>query len=153
MVHCKSRKHKLNTKSSTEAEVVGVSDYLPYNIWVFLFMLSQGYDIKQKILFKDNQSAINMEKNGKKSCTGNSRHIYIRYFFSQENIESKKMSIAYCSTVHILADFFTKSLQGALFAKFCDVIIGWKHIDTLQMGPPSTKENVVDVVKVRSNQE
>ena len=29
----KSTKQKLNTQSSTEAEVVGVSDYLPGNIW------------------------------------------------------------------------------------------------------------------------
>ena len=29
----KSTKQKLNTKSSTEAEAVGVSDYLPSNIW------------------------------------------------------------------------------------------------------------------------
>ena len=29
--------------------------------------------------------------------------------------------------------------------------MGWKHIDTLQMGPSSTKERVVNVVKVRSN--
>ena len=53
----------------------------------------------------------------------------------------------------MLADFFTKALQGALFSKFCDVIIGWNHIYTLQMGPPSTKERVVTVIKVRSNQE
>ena len=45
-VHCKSSKQKLNTKSSTKAEVLGVSNYLPYNIWICLFMLAQGYDIK-----------------------------------------------------------------------------------------------------------
>jgi hypothetical protein len=32
-VMCKSAKQKLNTKSSTEAELVGASDYLPYPIW------------------------------------------------------------------------------------------------------------------------
>ena len=53
----------------------------------------------------------------------------------------------------MLTDFFTKSLQGALFVKFRDVLMGWKHVDTLQMGPPSTKERVGNVVKVRSNQE
>ena len=47
MVRCNSSKHKLNTKSSTESEVFGVSDYLPYNIG-FLFMGAQGYEIKQK---------------------------------------------------------------------------------------------------------
>ena len=41
LVHCKSRKQKLNTKSSTESKVVGVSDYLPYNIWVCVFIEDQ----------------------------------------------------------------------------------------------------------------
>ena len=78
MVHYKSSKQKLNTKSSTEAKVVGVSYYLPYNICICSFMGAQGYDIKQNILVQDNQSAIKIEKNGKKSNTGNSRHIDIR---------------------------------------------------------------------------
>ena len=29
----------------------------------------------------------------------------------------------------------------------------WKHVDTLQIGPNSTKENVGNAVNVRSNQE
>ena len=33
------------------------------------------------------------------------------------------------------------------------MIMGWKHVDTLQMRPPSTKDRVGNVVKVRSNQE
>ena len=33
------------------------------------------------------------------------------------------------------------------------MIMGWKHVDTLQMEPPSTKECVVNVVKVSSNRE
>ena len=32
MIHCRSSKQKLNTKSSTEAEVVGVSEYIPFNL-------------------------------------------------------------------------------------------------------------------------
>ncbi len=31
----------------------------------------------------------------------------------------------------MLADFFTKPLQGSLFRKFSDVVLGYKHIDTL----------------------
>ena len=93
MLHCKFSKQKINTKSSTEAKVVGLSDYLPYNIWIFLFMIAQGYNINQNILFQDNQSSIKMEKKRMKSCTGNSRHIYISYFFAKYRIESKKISI------------------------------------------------------------
>ena len=94
-----------------------------------------------------------MEKNGKKLCTGNSRHIDICYFFDKDGFESNKMYIAYCSTEHMLAYFCTKSLQGYLFAKFRDMIMEWKHVDTLQMGPPSTKERVGNVVKFRSKHE
>ena len=36
------KKQKLNTKSSTEGEIVGVSDYLPNVIWG-VFMEAQGY--------------------------------------------------------------------------------------------------------------
>ena len=37
--------------------------------------------------------------------------------------------------------------------KFREVIMGWKHIDTLQMGPTSTKELVGNVEKVESRKE
>ena len=104
-------------------------------------------------MFQDNQSAIKIKKNGKKSCNGNSRHIYIRYFFAKDRVETNKILIEYCSTEHMLADCFTKSLQGVLFAKFHEVIMGWKHVDNLQMGPASTKEGVGNVVKVRATQE
>ena len=53
----------------------------------------------------------------------------------------------------MLVDFFNEALQGALFAKFCDVIMGFKHVDNLQIGTPSTKDSVGNVVTVRSNQE
>ena len=47
--------------------------------------------------------------------------------------------------------FFTKFLQGYLFVKFLEVIMGWEHVDNLQMVPPSTKEPVVNVVEVQSS--
>ena len=106
MVHCTSSKQIMNTKSSTEDKVVSISDYLTYNICIWLFMRAQGYGINQNILFQDNQSAIHMEKNGKKSCTGNYRQINIRYFFANDRTESKKKSTAYCSTQHMLSFFY-----------------------------------------------
>ena len=77
-LHAKSGVQKLNTKSSTEAEIVGVSDYLLYKIWMMKLMGAQGYKIKNDILYQDNQSAMRMEQNGRNSYTGNSRHIDIR---------------------------------------------------------------------------
>ena len=59
----KSSKQKLNTKSSTEAEMVGVSDYLPRAIWAKKFMEGQGYTLKESRFYQDNQSTIRFEKN------------------------------------------------------------------------------------------
>ena len=132
VVHAKSSKQKLNTKSSTEAEVVGLSEYLPYNIWFLNFLNAQGYTITNNIVYQDNQSAMRMEKNGRNSCTGNSRHIHIKYFFVKDRVDNNELKIQYCPTAEMLADFFTKPLQGALFKKFRDVIMGWKHITTLR---------------------
>ena len=39
----KLSKKKLNTKSSTEAELVGASDYLPNLLWAKMFMEAQVY--------------------------------------------------------------------------------------------------------------
>ena len=83
-VHCKSSKQKLNTKCSTEAELVGVSEYLPYHIWFMNFLQFQSVTVQKKVLLQDNQSAIRMERNEWNSCTGKSRHIDIRYFFVKD---------------------------------------------------------------------
>jgi len=48
-IMCKSTKQKLNTKSSTEAEVVGSSDYLPNTIWARMFLAEQGYELTENI--------------------------------------------------------------------------------------------------------
>lgn len=43
----KSTKQKLNIKSSTEAELVGASDYLPNAIWTKNFLEAQGHDLTE----------------------------------------------------------------------------------------------------------
>ena len=60
------KKQKLNTKSSTEAELVGADDAVPQMLWTKYFLESQGYGIDENILNQDNMRAILLEKNGKK---------------------------------------------------------------------------------------
>jgi hypothetical protein len=87
----KSSKQKLNTKSSTRAELFGASNYLPYSIsWAKYFLEAQGYTLKENVFYQDNQSTIRFEKNGRKSCGPNSRHIEIRYFFNTKQDRSSK---------------------------------------------------------------
>ena len=131
VLYAKCSKQKLNVKSSTEAELVGNSDYIPYNLWLLLFMSAQGYEIKNNVLYQDNQSTILMLKNGRNSCTGNSRHVNIRYFFVKDRIDKKEVRVEYCPSLIMLADFFTKPLQRSLFNKFRAVIMGYRPISDL----------------------
>jgi len=136
-------KAETNTKSSTEAEVVGSSDYLPNTIWARMFLAEQGYELTKNIFYQDNQSAIRLEKNGRASCGQKSRHIGIRYFFMQNRFESEGISVVYCPTDKMLADFFTKPLQGSLFREFRGVLLGHCHVDTLTKSPlPPSEERV-----------
>ena len=73
-----------------------------------------------------------MLKNGRNSCTGNSRHIHIRYFFVKDRVDKKEVKIEYCPSLDMLADFFTKPLQGKLFLKFKEVLMGHKPITSLK---------------------
>ncbi len=148
-VMSKSSKQKLNTKSSTEAELVGASDYLPYPIWAKNFLAAQGYELKENVFYQDNQSTIRFEKNGRKSCGPNSRHIDIRYFFIKDRLELGDIDVQYCPTAQMLADFFTKPLQGNLFRMFRAVIMGHKHISTLkEMMPSPSQERVGKGTKI-----
>jgi len=82
--------------------------------------------------------AIKMENKRRNSCTGNLRHISIRYFFVKDRVEQKEFRIEYCSTNDMIADYFTKPLQGKQFLRFREVIMGWKHINALLS--PTDKE-------------
>ena len=90
-----------------------------------------------------------MEKNGRNLCTGNSRHIDIRYFFTKDRVDKGELDIGYCPTEKMLADFFTKPLQGSLFKVFRAVIMGHEPIDSL-LQDHRIKECVGDRV-IRSN--
>lgn len=118
-----STKHKINTKSSTEGELIAVNDVMPQVLWTRYFLEAQGYEVKDSIIYQDNQSAILLEKNGKASSGKRTRHINIRYFFVHDRVEAGEVSIQYCPTGDMVADFFTKPLQGTLFRKFRDQIL------------------------------
>ncbi|MEM1009074.1 MAG: Ty1/Copia family ribonuclease HI [Myxococcota bacterium] len=112
---CMSNKQKLVTKSSTEAEFVGASDYLPNTIWVKMFLECQGLIINECTFEQDNESAIRLEVNGRASATKQSRHIAIRYFWTKDRLLQHDIQVWYCNSTMMLADYLSKPLQGRFF--------------------------------------
>jgi hypothetical protein len=119
-----SGKQKLNTRSSTESELVGVDDMMSLIIWSRNFLIAQGYVVIDNILHQDNRSAILLQKNGKMSSGKRTKHIAIRYFFVTDRIKAGEISPKWCPTGEMIADFLTKPLQGAMFRKFRDLLMG-----------------------------
>ena len=123
-VYVKSSKQKLNTKSSTEAEIVGVSDSLSQAIWTREFLQEQGYVMGPIILKQDNKSTMVLLNKGM-STSERTRHIGIRFFFVKDRIETKEVVLEYLPTTEMVADVMTKPLQGELFRKMRALLLGW----------------------------
>ncbi len=77
----KSTKHKLNTRSSTESEIVAVDNLIPQILWVRLFLKAQRFAVSNNILFQDNKSVMLLETNGRASSSKRTRHIEIWYYY------------------------------------------------------------------------
>ena len=118
-----STKQKLNTRSSTETELVAADDFMPIILWTNYFLEAQGYGSQDTILYQDNQSTILLEKNGHKSSSKRTKHINCWFYFISARIHTGDLSVEYCPTEEMVGDFFTKPLQGKLFLKFCRLIM------------------------------
>ena len=123
-VYGASVKQKINTASSTEAELVGVADALPKMLRTRYFMENQGYLVEDVFVYQDNESAILLETNGMKSVGKGSRHVKIKYFLIADKVKGKELRVLHCPTEDMTADFYTKPLQGALFIKHRNSMLG-----------------------------
>ena len=118
-----STKQKVMSRSSTEAELVGLDDVISKILWSKLFIEAQGYRVGTTIVYRDNTSAMKLEENGKSSSGKRTRHFNIKYFYITDLIQRKQVQIEYCPTDAMIADYMTKPLVGAKFLQFRDLIM------------------------------
>ena len=123
-IFAKSNTQKLNTKSSTESELVAISDSATQILWTRNFLEEQQFIMGPATIYQDNMSTIALIKNGK-SNSDRTRHIGIRYFFISDRVTSNELFIEYMPTEEMLADVLTKPLQGMLFKKLSDKLLNW----------------------------
>ena len=124
-VFVRSAKQKIVSKSSTEAELIGLTDSLTQAIWTREFLLGQGYTMGPATIYQDNMSAIALAAKGR-STSDRTRHIHIRYFFVKDRVDSGEVHIEYKPTKLMLADILTKPLQGDLFRAMRKELLNWE---------------------------
>ena len=59
--------------------------------------------------------------------------MHIRHLFVKERIDKCEIHVQYCPIEFILADFNTKPLQGQLFMKFRDNLMGYAPLSSLRI--------------------
>jgi hypothetical protein len=100
-------------------------------------MKAQGYGAKDNFLFQDNKSSILLENNDKASSSKCTKHINIWYFFITDRVSKEEVPVVWCPTGDMIGDYATKTLQGAIFWKCRDQIIGVTHGKTRDQERPT----------------
>ena len=108
---------KLNTRSSTEAEIVGADDMMGPVVWSKHFLEAQGHKV-DNIVMQDNESSIKLKSNGRKSAGKRSRHLNIRLFFVTDWKDKKNIGVQCCPTDLMWGDHTSKPPVGAKFKGF-----------------------------------
>jgi len=60
-------------------------------------------------------SSIKLEVNGKRSSTQRTRHLSIKFFYVTDQIKQGWLTVKHCPTKEMVADIYTKPLNGILF--------------------------------------
>lgn len=124
-IFSKSAKQKIVTKSSTEAELVGLSDTASQAIHLRNLIIAQGYELGPAVIYQDNLSCMALIKRGGPGSE-RSRHIHIRYFWLTEKVAEGEVVLQHLGTENMFANILTKPVQGAQFERERHGLTNWK---------------------------
>jgi hypothetical protein len=123
-VHAKSSKQTNVTKSSTEAELVGLSDSANQGIFMRNFIIAQGHAVGPLVIYQDNMSCMALIERGR-SAAERTRHIAIRFFWISERVSSKEVQVVHKPSLQLYANLLTKPLQGPQFVLERQGLTNW----------------------------
>ncbi|KAG5866244.1 hypothetical protein JTB14_017895 [Gonioctena quinquepunctata] len=119
LVSWRSKKQDYVSLSSTEAEVIALSEACQEAMWLKQLLKDFGEVIKIKI-FEDNQSCIKMLDSERISDRTN--HIDTKYIYAKEMKKKNEIVFEYCPTNGMVADILTKPLEVNKIRKFREMM-------------------------------
>jgi hypothetical protein len=107
-------------------------------------------DRQKRFLPRQHERYANETQRPRFSRTTIPAHKYQGYFFIADRISHGEVNLVHCPMGIMIAEFFTKPLQGALFAKFRDIIMGITHFSTLDAPNPVEPRSVLNMDSLAS---
>ena len=89
-----SSKQKLNTKSSTEVELVAIDDAMGQILWTRHFLAAQGFPVHTTKIYPDSKSTILLSENGRLSSSKQTWHLNVRYIFMTDKIQKGEVKVS-----------------------------------------------------------
>ena len=97
-IHIKSIEQKIDGKSGTETEIIGVDDVSHQILWTNHFTKAQGWTHNTTI-HPDIKSAISLENERRLSGGSGTKHINTRHCFVKETIKQGEMNVEHANQV------------------------------------------------------
>jgi len=118
-----SRRQKLVTTSSTEAEYVAATEAVCEGLWLHRVTNELGLKSEKLLLHEDNTSVINRCIKGAHEFHRRSKHIDVKFHFIRDQVQKGNVDIQYVNTHENPADVMTKLLSGTEFGKKVDYLV------------------------------
>ena len=120
-VSWRSQQQEVVALSSTEAEYISLCSVIKESIWVQRLVcdlpgMKDMFPMGVNVMV-DSQGYIKLAKSN--STNRRTKHIDVRYHFTREAVQSKKVHLNYCPTESMVADILTKSLGRIKIQEFC----------------------------------
>jgi ribonuclease HI len=121
-ISCWTSKQSLVARSSTEAEIIGLSEGLTQALWTRRVLEELGLGARKVNIYQDNEAVIHIMNNGRNNGQ-RTRHLDVRFFHAIECIENDEIILTYKPTGEMIADFFTKPVVGECFERLRNKIV------------------------------
>ena len=77
-----------------------------------MFLKVKGFKVVDNVIHQDNKSAILLERNSRAPSNKRTKHIKIWYYIVTDKISKGDVSVEWCHTLQMIADFLTRPLPG-----------------------------------------
>jgi hypothetical protein len=119
-VYCRSWKHSMATRSSSEAELVTVEESVTYLIWMRRLLKEIGYSQPTTPIYQDNLSTILMATQG--GSFRRTKHLIGKERFLLQYIEAGEARLRHLPTKEMIADILTKPLAFASMQRLMELL-------------------------------